>query len=197
MYKVLISLVIGLSALIAQPMPHNQCEMQCGNNMTVKPDCPMQIGKDMPEALDFMCKQDPKEMVETIRIYKMTEELNLTQDQSTKFFPKLKELRLAKEEFRETRLKIADEMEQYLKDPDKFTKEIKVLVGALEANEQKLRDIENRVKKEIGNILTPEQQAKFLLFQMQFNKQMREMVDKAKDFKKDGQEDKPKRWRIY
>lgn len=157
----------------------------------------MQIGKDMPEALDFMCKQDPKEMVETIRIYKMTEELNLTQDQSTKFFPKLKELRLAKEEFRETRLKIADEMEQYLKDPDKFTKEIKVLVGALEANEQKLRDIENRVKKEIGNILTPEQQAKFLLFQMQFNKQMREMVDKAKDFKKDGQEDKPKRWRIY
>lgn len=198
MNKVLIALVIGLGVLIAQPIPsHNRCPVPCENVKMEKPDCVVSMDNEMTNPPDFMCKQNPQEMVETIRIYKMSEELNLSQDQSVKFFPKLKEMRLAKEEFNQTRFKIAEQMEKFLQDSDKFSKEIKALVAELEANELKLREKEARIKKEIGNILTPEQQAKFMLFQMQFNKEMREMVGKAKKFHKEFQDQKPKKWRIY
>jgi len=163
--------------------------------------CEIAIKENPANYRDMECKQDPKEMVETIRIYKITEELDLTQDQSVKFFPKLKEMRDAREVYNAIKMTIGERLNSYLENPDKFKNEIKSLVGELEANETKMRESENRIKKEISNILTPEQQAKFLLFSMKFNQEMREMVGKARDMQRDMQRPPevpapPKLWRF-
>lgn len=219
MYKVLITLTLGLSFVFAQPSP-NINRMPCHNPTSDKSECPKALSGDPtavnPECAkmtganpmmceDFTCKQDPKQMVETIRIYKITEALDLTENQSVRFFPKLKEMRDAKEEFNQTRMKMVERLDGYLQDSKKFSADIKSLIAEFEASETNLRGKEARIKKEIANILTPEQQAKFMLFQMRFNREMREMVGKAremhrgmKDCKKDKQEShrENKRWKF-
>lgn len=199
MYKVLLTLILGLSVVLAQLMPRPNCgKMSCDNPEMANQDFNPMTPDEPIMPPDIMCKQNPREMVETIRIYKITEELNLTEDQSMRFFPKLKEMRIVKEEFNQTRIKLTEQLEGYLKDPNKFTKDIKSIITEIETNELKLREKENRIKKEINNILTPEQQAKFMLFQMRFNQEMREMVGKAKGFRKNIQDkEHPKRWRLY
>ncbi|MBS4015180.1 MAG: hypothetical protein KGZ86_01920 [Candidatus Latescibacteria bacterium] len=197
MYKILITLLAGLSLVMAQPGICDDCDAM-HNHQAVNRNLRMTRTDDMMFEADMLCKHNPKEMIETIRIYKITEELNLTEDQSVRFFPKLKELRIAKEDFFETRVNLSERLQRYLQDPDKFSKEVKSLVAEIEANEAKLRDKEARIKKEIAGILTPEQQAKFMLFQQRFNREMREMVGKAKDMHKDMREKKePGKWRIY
>jgi Spy/CpxP family protein refolding chaperone len=184
--------------VIAQPMECDDCEPMAYHPQTMNRNMCVMRPDDMMSRSDMLCKQNPKEMVETIRIYKITEELDLSEDQSVRFFPKLKEMRTAHEEYIASRRRLSEQLEGYLKDPNKFAKDIKSLVSELEAVETKLREKETRIKKEIGNILTPEQQAKYMLFQQRFNREMREMVGKAKDMHKEmHQKRQPGKWRIF
>lgn len=125
-------------------------------------------------------ENEPRKMMEAIRVWKLTKALNLSEEQSTHLFPKLNEMKEARDEFERTRMKVINELEDYLRDAKKFGSEIKTKLQELEMNENNLREKEARLRKEIASILTPEQQAKFILFQMQFDKEMHEMISKLK-----------------
>lgn len=203
MVKIIIIFLFGLSYIMAQPMkpqrknpamaPHAHClrsEQPCEECLCVHDEPP----PARPLRPDFEGKK-PKEKLEMIRIWKLTEELNLSEDQSTQFFPKLKELQRIREEFERNRMKIIEEIENYLRNAKKYEKELKAKLQELELSESKFREAEAKIKKEIAAILTPEQQAKFMLFQMRFNEELRNVIQRAKNMKKEMRAKRP--WRFW
>ncbi|MEO0092135.1 MAG: hypothetical protein ABIK61_05460 [candidate division WOR-3 bacterium] len=210
MTKLITIFLFSLGVIFAQPMipqPPMSKEPYPPHSPMMKPSCSQceicfadedEIAlAEMPEkpgGPDFR-EKEPKEKLEMIRAWKLTEVLNLTEDQSIRFFPKLKELRRAREEFDQKRMKILDEIEDYLRDAKKYEKELKAKIQEMELNETKFQELEKKLRKEIASILTPEQQAKFMLFQMRFNEELRDVIHRAKEMKK---EMRPKRpWRFW
>lgn len=172
MAKLITAFILMVSFVIAQPTGNPPCP---DNGM----DKPMMYGDHMRD------EKDPRQMMETVRIWKMTQALDLTEDQSARLFPKMKEMRENMEQFQKFRSRIVGDLESYLRDPKKFAIELKAKLQELDLSEGKMHDLQQKLKREIANILSPEQQAKFMLFQMWFDKEMREMIQKAKEHRGD------------
>jgi Spy/CpxP family protein refolding chaperone len=171
MVKVIAALLIIIGLVFTQPMEKPNCPEYSENEQQMM---------DRPQGPQFT-EKEPRKMMETIRVWKLTELLNLSEDQSTRFFPKLKEMRDIRDEFEQTRMKVIGELDNFLKDAKKFESEIKNRLQELETGEVKSQEKIAKLKKEIASILTPEQQAKFMLFQMRFDREMHEMISKAKE----------------
>lgn len=120
-------------------------------------------------------EKDPREIIEKVRIYKLTEELDLSEEQITKFFPRLKEMRKNEQEFHKQRGEIIQELKEILKakvDEQKIVK----LLNKLQELQKKRIESQLREMEEIRQILTPEQQARFIIFQEEFEREIRDMI---------------------
>jgi len=111
-------------------------------------------------------KQNPREMTEAFRLYKMTEYLELTEEQTAKLFPRMAATRKAHEEGMD---KVRDKM----KELRQLVKTEKWSEGAKLAEEiHALRGEQMRKHHEAMNdlmrLLTDEQRAKFALFDQRF-----------------------------
>jgi Spy/CpxP family protein refolding chaperone len=129
-------------------------------------------------------RKKPQEMVEHLMVYRLTELLSLTEDQSIKFFPKLKELKELRRDFADARRKLIERIEDRLRDFKGPEKDLKDLIAELEAKEKDFHEKEAKIHKEISNILTSQQYAKFLIFQTHFNEEIRKMIEEARASKR-------------
>ncbi len=124
-------------------------------------------------------EKDPREIIEKVRIYRLTEELDLNEEQAAKFFPRLKDIRKTEQMFHKQKMEIVRELKELLKEGAKEQEIIKVLNKFQELQkkrfESQLKEIEG-----IRNILTPEQQARFLVFQEEFEKEIRDLIKEVK-----------------
>lgn len=123
--------------------------------------------------------RDPGEIIEKLRIYRLTKELDLTTEQAIVFFPKLNELQKIDGEFREQRRDILIHLEELLNvgAPDTDVME------ALDTYEDLLKNrVDRQINKmgEIRKILTPRQQAKYLIFQDEFEREIKAMIREVK-----------------
>ncbi len=125
-------------------------------------------------------KREPKELIETIRIWRLTEELNLSEDQAAKLFPKLKKIREVKREFKRKRREILKAIEKELKRKKPREDVLKKEIEDLNREDKEFREKEERLKEEIFEVLTIEQQARFLLFQERFDREIREMIKRIR-----------------
>ncbi len=118
---------------------------------------------------------DPREIIEKVRIYKLTRELDLTTDQATKFFPRLNEFQKTEKEFREKKAEIVDELKNLLK---KSAPEEKIIPLLREYEDVLKEHARVRLKKikEMWQILTPVQRAKYLIFETEFRQEIKQMI---------------------
>ena len=122
---------------------------------------------------------DPRAIIEKIRIYRLTKELDLTTEQAYEFFPKLNELQKIDQEFRTEQQEILKEL-RVLIESDSREKEILKSLGRYESI---FRDrVERQINKlqEIREMLTPNQQAKYLLFQDEFEREIRQLIKQVR-----------------
>ncbi|UCG93387.1 MAG: Spy/CpxP family protein refolding chaperone [candidate division WOR-3 bacterium] len=124
--------------------------------------------------------KDPRVIIEEVRIWRITQELDLTSEQATQLFPKLHEFRKVERDFRKQRMQLLSEM-RILLHRGASNQEIRNVVEQYRAVH--IKKIEQEVKslKEMEKILTPVQQAKFLIFEDEFT---REILDMIKHIKK-------------
>lgn len=122
---------------------------------------------------------DPKAIIEKIRIYRLSKELDLTTEQAIGFFPKLSELQKIDEEFRSQQDEILNKLRTMLRNraPDTEIRE------PLDKFEAIFRErVERQLKKmgEIRKMLTPSQQARYLIFQDDFEREIRRMIKEVR-----------------
>lgn len=124
--------------------------------------------------------KDPRAIIEKVRIYRLTEELDLSTDQAVKFFPKLNELRKLEDDFQKARMDMIRKLEEQIRDKAADKDIIQTLndfenaAGVKLANDQKIR-------VEIKAVLTPRQQAKLLIFEDKFEREIRDMIRKIRE----------------
>ncbi len=120
-------------------------------------------------------KKDPREIIEKVRIYKLTEALDLTEEQTTKFFPHLKEMRKTEQEFQKQRLELIQKLRDLLKNNAPEQEIVNVLNKFQEIHKKRITAQMKEIE-DLRQILTPVQQAKFMIFQEDFEREIRELI---------------------
>lgn len=120
-------------------------------------------------------KKDPREIIEKVRIYKLTEALDLTEEQTTKFFPHLKEMRKNEQDFQGQRMVLLQELRNLVKTNAREQEIINVLNQFQELQKKRMTNQMQEIES-LKKILTPVQQAKFLIFQEDFEREIRELI---------------------
>lgn len=121
-------------------------------------------------------KEDVKEILETMRVWKMTKALELTEEQSLKLFPKIHESDKLKEELGKKRMEIFTQLEKFLKEEKPDQTKISELLNTMDKAESEMRAKEDKLKEELKTILSTVQQAKFYIFQKNFEEDVRRMI---------------------
>src|SRR5574337_756269 len=117
-----------------------------------------------------------RRLIETIKIWKMTEALNLDEGQAAKLFPKLVQLEASRREFYRRQRVLHNELAELLKQRPLQDEEIKARLDQLDRVEIDFRGREQAIKGGLRSILSPEQQARFALFEDRFDSEMRRVI---------------------
>lgn len=114
-------------------------------------------------------------MIEAIKIWKLTEFLDLDEEQMVTFFPKLKKIENHRRTtFRERRKKLLKLKE--LLDKEKSDKKIKNMINDIIEFDKEQKEEEEKLREEVMSVLTVKQQAKFLLFEERFGEAIRKII---------------------
>jgi len=120
-----------------------------------------------------------RENIETLRMWKLLEALDLTSEQSDKFLPVLKDFQKARRNFEDQRRDLLKQLETALQSAPE-DKQLKEILADLENNREQFQTELDRYMNQSKTILTIEQQAKLALFEDQFERKMRETIEQIR-----------------
>lgn len=123
--------------------------------------------------------KDPRAIIEKVKIYRLTQELDLSTEQAEVFFPKLHELQKIEKDFHEQRAEMLHELRGLVVDGDNEDEIIIIITGFEDAQKKKV-DTKIQKMEDMWMVLTPVQRAKFLIFEDEFHREIREMIKEVK-----------------
>jgi ribosomal protein S6 len=124
-------------------------------------------------------REELRERIELIWMWKLTEELDLTKEEGEKLFPLLSTHEEKKREMREERRRIVLTLKQMI-DNGASKGDLRRMIRSLEDNEQKLHKVEEEGFQELAKVLPVEKQAKYIVFQVYFQREIHDLIQKAR-----------------
>lgn len=132
-----------------------------------------------------------RKKVETLKMWRLTDALELSEETASKAFPVIKE-------YDKKRLDIEQDMR---KDMSKLRQsvdtasedELRDITKRLEDNHRKLQEINGEEMKKLGDILSVRERAKFIIFKQDFDKEMKNIIAEAKERHEKGLRGRPMR----
>jgi Spy/CpxP family protein refolding chaperone len=122
-----------------------------------------------------------RENIETLRMWKLLEALDLSSEQSTQFLAVLKDLQDAKKAFEERRREHLSELEAALESEKTDERKLKEALNGLEsARKQFQADMENFMERSKA-MLTLEQRARMHLFEERFERRLKETIHRMRE----------------
>lgn len=129
-----------------------------------------------PPAPGLLGAGEGRRLIETIKIWKMTEALDLSEDQAAKLFPKLSQLEASRREFQRRQRLLRDELADLLKQRPLRDQDVRTRLDELDRTEADFKGRELAVRSELRSILSLEQQARLALFEERFETEMRRTI---------------------
>jgi hypothetical protein len=123
------------------------------------------------------------ELQETLQVYlvfRLTEELELTDEQSLQLMPLIKKRERARWEHHQRRTDLQNELSSLLEDDEKSDAEIANAITALRELEKGFQRSEAQLDLEIAALLSTRQFARFVLFQQQFHNEIRQRIHRLR-----------------
>ena len=121
-------------------------------------------------------REKVRERINTMKIWKLTEEVGLTAEQSEKFFPIYNKHQKAMDEIMSRRGELVDKLDT-LTNSDKATdQEILKAMDDLRSIPQQMNDEIDRFYKEVAGVLPLRQQAKLAVFEDRFLQRLQEFA---------------------
>jgi Spy/CpxP family protein refolding chaperone len=118
--------------------------------------------------------------IEAVRIWKLTEALNLDASTSAKLASLLSSLDKQRMEIAHERMMTMGELRRLLKSPKLDERSLKVALDKLEQNHHAVQLLREKEISGLKDILTIEQQARYTLFQQEFQHEIRKMIAGAR-----------------
>lgn len=131
------------------------------------------VGKD---------REEIEEMVESLRIVKMTEVLNLSEEQSIKVFTKMGQIKREKKDLQKKRIEAMQSIRGLI-DSGTSEEKLKEAVENIKSLANSIKDQDDALIKYLEGILSVEQQAKYIIFTEDFQKDIRKMIGHAHDLR--------------
>lgn len=130
-----------------------------------------------------------RQRIETLRIWKLTKALDLDQKTSAALFPLLNRYDKRRHELERS---LRDGMRE-LREAGKEGREpvIKGLLDRLDQHHREMQKLNEEEQGEIRKLLTVKQQAAFVLFQQEFQQEIRRIIDESRERREDRLMDRP------
>ncbi len=122
-----------------------------------------------------MKEEDPHKLIEAIKIWKISEFLDLDEDQMIAFFPKLKKIEKHRRESFKERRSLLDKLKKQL-DKSQSDEKIKKTIDEVITFDREAKEREQELREEIMSVLTVTQQAKLLIFEERFEREIRNII---------------------
>jgi hypothetical protein len=119
--------------------------------------------------------KDTRDMIEDLRIVRLTKELNLTDQQLAKFLPKMREGQAARQDFHQKRMGLVKDLNELL-NGKASEKDLQARLSDLDKLENDFQARERDNRKALVSQLSVEQQARLVVFQENFEREMRELI---------------------
>jgi len=123
----------------------------------------------------FRNEEDIRELIEVVRVWRMSRELDLSEKQALKLLVISDKHREAVGEMREQRQGVIDNLRDAL-DEGKDGSEIETLIERVDEIDGRMARAEREQRKQLLEGLSPEQKARFYVFRRQFERDVRETI---------------------
>ena len=125
-------------------------------------------------------REQIRKRINTIKIWKMTEELNLSEQQSEKFFPIYNTFESKRKEAEDQRFDLLRILDDLTLEENPSETEIYKLIDQLENIDQQM--VNNRVefKNKLKEILTTRQIGRLFVFEIKFQRQIQNIIRDVK-----------------
>ncbi len=153
---------------------------------------------------DSLIEEEHKETMRTMMIWKLTEELDLREEQADKFFPRFRKHRKEIDMLKTKERLLGKSLNQNANNKNKLTgSEVNKIIKESTTLRKKMADLEEKFLIESGDILDPNQQAKLGLFKQKMMKDMKGKMKKrqkrrgmkeGKKFRKNKKQNKRGYW---
>lgn len=121
-----------------------------------------------------------RRMLEAVRVARMTEMLELNNQQISKFFPKLKQMEENQREVRKKHRALVAQLEELMIRKAK-DQELKVRLDSLDRLQKETLKNMDKIHQELNAMLTIRQQAMWRIFDQNFDEEIRKMVIQVKE----------------
>jgi len=125
-------------------------------------------------------REELRKRIETIRIWRLTEELKLDANAGAKLASFLGGIEQQRRDIMREQMETMRSLRQSLRSSKPEETKLKTSLDTLEKNHSAMQDLRNKELSGLKNILTVEQLARYLLFQQEFQREMREMIGGAR-----------------
>jgi len=136
------------------------------------------------------------ELQETLQLYmifRLTEELELSDEQALKIMPLVKEREQLRWDHHQQHQDLHRQLAELLENDDSSEAELSNAITAVRQAERDLRQREEQLDLEIAALLTTRQHAKFVLFQQQIHDEIRQRVHRLRGMQHRGRRQPPSR----
>lgn len=120
-----------------------------------------------------------RKRIETLKMWKLTQALDLDEKTSAKLFPLLSKYDKKRAEIERAMRDDMKELRESLK--ERREGNLKNILDKLEQNHKAIQMINDEERAELKKILTIEQQARFILFQQEFDREIRRIIAEARE----------------
>ena len=131
---------------------------------------------------DSLYEQENRKSIESMMIWKLTDELELEVDQAEKFFPRFRQHRAEMENLRRKQRSLAGSLKLNMKNEKLTSSEVSRIIKETSSLKRKMSDLEEKFLINSGEILNPVQQAKLGVFK---HKMMKDLKGKMKNKRSD------------
>ena len=125
---------------------------------------------------DDPMRQQIRKRIETIKIWKLTEELNLTEQQSEKFFPVYNKFKDDTEAIEIERRQVIEKLDELTTKENSSADEINKLLDEIERLDGNFNSTKAVFRGKLEDILTIQQIGRLYVFEVMFQRQMQEIV---------------------
>jgi Skp family chaperone for outer membrane proteins len=122
-----------------------------------------------------------QERIQMIKMYRLTETLKLDREETAKFFAITNQY---EENKRKLRRELHDDIQRLrnlMREVHPQDKELREVLARIKTKDKDLRDIKLKQDEEEINLLKPEQQARYILFQIDFRRDMENMIREIRE----------------
>jgi Spy/CpxP family protein refolding chaperone len=138
-----------------------------------------QQGPGQMGGLDAKKQEEVRKKVETVRIWRLTEELKLDEKTSARLASLLSAMDEKRRGLMRERMETMKDLRVLLKAGTPNEKKLKADLDKLEKDRREMMELDGKETSGVKEILSIEQQARYVVFQQEFRREMRGMIAEA------------------